>query len=308
MKFLRAFPGRVRNWTHSCWILCRGTRPIFFPIESFTLRYPSSRALLRASLRKPRVALWLLKSYEQMVERPLQENLLRRISASLLRSSDVVSPVVIDAGGWIGDNALPWANLVGGNGHIVMVEPSPRNLESVRELMKLNGLENVSLVPALLAAGDGSNFVPVGSIHHSEFVPAVPTDSQKDTIQSISIDSLSDGLGVVPTLIHLDVEGMELEALRGAERMLDSARPAIIFEWHIARQEFSPILALLKRYDYRVFLINEIPPKCAPDTRNFLAISADMDVPDLTESLLPHEGAQENRFPLTLGPPLLELS
>lgn len=305
LQTVRILPLRSLTFGKLILTLLRGVRPVYFPIEDFHLNYPRSRHLSLMFLRSPRTAFSVLKSYDQMVARPLQENLARRVAAALLEAANEREPAVIDAGGWIGDNALPWARLLSEVGQVVMVEPSRRNLDSVQELAKLNKLENIVLFPGVLASGDGLEFNPLGSIHHGEFVLASGSSSRLKKVPSISIDSLTTRLGICPLLIHLDVEGMELDVLRGATHSLESAKPSIIFEWHIARQDFFPVFELLDASGYRLFLINEIPPHCAPDTRNFLAIPSHREPPTVAANLIPHEGAEDNWFPLILGPALL---
>ena len=78
------------------------------------------------------------------------------------------------------------------------------------------------------------------------------------TCANVTLDSISSAFYIAPALIKLDVEGSELPALRGAEKVISSAKPIIVFEWSAATAKsagYEPrnILEYLSRWRYRPY-------------------------------------------------------
>jgi hypothetical protein len=72
------------------------------------------------------------------------------------------------------------------------------------------------------------------------------------TVASVSLDAYVDAHGVVPDLIKIDVEGAELEVIRGAREVLTNARPMLIFESWPALEERIALYDLLGGLGYLV--------------------------------------------------------
>ena len=88
-------------------------------------------------------------------------------------------------------------------------------------------------------------------------------DIKSKYIQQIKIkplDELLDSLENV-SLIKIDVEGMEIESLRGARSIIDKFKPVICFEQH--KTEFSDdfseteVIDWLRQNDYRIFTLSQ---------------------------------------------------
>ena len=132
--------------------------------------------------------------------------------------------VAVDGGAGWGDTALWLADAVGPDGTVVSVELEPGNLAMVRRNLDLNPAlaERVRVVEGALwsEADRSAAFTPRG--------PSSTVGAGDAAAETVTIDELRrrESLGRVD-FVKLDVEGAELEALRGAEQTLRGDRPRL---------------------------------------------------------------------------------
>lgn len=139
---------------------------------------------------------------------------------------------VIDIGANIGYFTMVSAALVGPRGHVLAIEPNPRNARLLEASRRANGFAQVTL--AQVAAGAEVGLLVLHATH-SNGTTSTPSDRLADllgaeTVACVRADSL-----VAPDrrvdLIKLDVEGAEFKALQGCAAILDRWRPALISEF-----------------------------------------------------------------------------
>jgi len=87
-------------------------------------------------------------------------------------------------------------------------------------------------------------------------------EAQTKVVQTRSLDSEVAELGLVPTLIKIDVEGWEFEVLKGAEQTIRRYRPALFLSLHpkvLAQLHTSPenVQAWLEQRGYRLDLVDK---------------------------------------------------
>ena len=125
---------------------------------------------------------------------------------------------------------------------VICYEPNSKNHSRLVENLRLNGIQNVTVRKLGVNSQSGTctmtwnPLAPGGStadcglttqIAHSN----VAADSE--AIQLTTLDEeICDGDLPAPDLIKIDVEGLELEALRGAQRTLATYSPALFLEMH----------------------------------------------------------------------------
>jgi FkbM family methyltransferase len=155
----------------------------------------------------------------------------------LLRPGDVV----IDGGANIGLYTLIGAASVGPTGRVIACEPSPANMDLLRDNVRLNDFDWVDLHEVALAAQAGQLTLHVfqpGSGYNS-FAPADRTSGREIDVDVTTLDAIAGAYLDRTALVKLDTEGAELLALRGAPQLLQRARPDFIIELepeHLARQ------------------------------------------------------------------------
>jgi len=141
--------------------------------------------------------------------------------------------IVIDGGGYIGLFTLVASNLVGSEGKVIVFEPDTRNYKMLLNNLEVNKATNVKVINQglwskdttlqLQAKGLGSSFFS-GNIN-DPIIP-VPVVSLDNELKRIGIKKVD--------FIKMDVEGAELEAIKGCKNTLkrDNVKLAIA-SYHI---------------------------------------------------------------------------
>ena len=142
----------------------------------------------------------------------------------------------IDIGANIGWFSLLGALIVGPSGHVVAVEPNPRNVALLRESVKDNGFENIDILPVALAERpgvaaletDGSNgrVIPIDG-------PPPETVEASFVVATYPLDELLNDVGTSRVdVMKIDVEGAEPLVLLGATKTISQNRPLLISEFY----------------------------------------------------------------------------
>jgi len=149
---------------------------------------------------------------------------------------------VVDAGAYLGVYALRAARLVGPSGLVVSLEPNPITYGFLSANVVLNRLGNVATLPAALSARSGWGRLHIGesmvnsslSRGYVEYMSAPVGEAE---VPLVTLGEIAGRLGHVD-LVKLDVEGHELEALRGGlegvERVVVEAHPPLVEAWEVA--------------------------------------------------------------------------
>jgi len=146
--------------------------------------------------------------------------------AEIIRSLLKPGMHVVDVGANIGYYVLLFASLIGPDGTIVAIEPSPDNLRELALNVARNALSNVEIVAK--AAGNATGEIGIKEGLNS----GVTTDERaRFTVQQDRIDNIARGR---VDFLKIDVEGYEGSALKGAERILSERRPILFCEVHPA--------------------------------------------------------------------------
>jgi FkbM family methyltransferase len=176
-----------------------------------------------------------------------------------------------DIGANIGWYSLLASRIVGPDGRVFSFEPSPDafNLLSanVRGLLYLRamqcGVGNADTVAALAAQGaaGGASFVEEVTKLNQSFLPETPI--RKVEVNIRRVDTLLKELEP-PHLVKIDVEGFELEVLKGARELLSTTRPSLIIEIHPPQLKLSGgtealLFELLSRHGYVWEIIHRDP-------------------------------------------------
>ncbi|HVH72643.1 MAG TPA: FkbM family methyltransferase [Candidatus Dormibacteraeota bacterium] len=144
--------------------------------------------------------------------------------------------IVLDIGAHHGLYTLLASKNVGPEGKVIAFEPSVRECERLRQHVRLNSCSNVRIEPIAIGAerSRGKLFVVDGAEDwcNSLRPPAVVGSGRSELVDVLPLDEYLSGAGITSAdFLKLDVEGAELEVLRGARELLRKpARPVILAE------------------------------------------------------------------------------
>jgi FkbM family methyltransferase len=159
-----------------------------------------------------------------------------------------------DVGANIGVITVPLAAAVGPKGRVVAFEPSAPNVERLRRNAELNGAENVEVMAVAVGRRSGSLALHLSAdpaFHSTVATPSHPQGSATAKVPVVSLDEtwIRSGRPAV-SVLKVDVEGAELDVLKGAAALLETCRPAVLVEAPVEDRRIA-IETFLGRFDYR---------------------------------------------------------
>jgi len=236
----------IRTAFRVAWSLVLKRRP---PSRPLVVPFDDGRSRIYADLRTT-FGLYLYRyggcDYDRL--------LVRRF----LRPGDVF----VDGGAHVGMFSLVAAAAVGATGSVYAFEPSPETYAGLEANVALNGFGNVRAHQEALAAEDGilqftvfdGDTAAFSSVHPGSDVAGGRTI---DVASKRLADRVPQEVWPRIAMLKLDVEGAELDALRGAEPLLDAVHPVILMEFvpgHFKAFGVDPrdVLAFLTDKEYRL--------------------------------------------------------
>ena len=169
---------------------------------------------------------------------------LRLVSRYLRSGGDFV-----DVGAHIGMYAVRAAVELRGRGRVLAFEPNPSARAQLAENLALNGCDNAIVVAAAVTAVAGlaelhvsaSDDPSFSSLEGGRFAEREPLQ-----VETMTLDDAIAEHGLRPAVVKIDVEGGELDVLRGAARTLAGARPVLFVE--VSEQSGRDVERLLDGY------------------------------------------------------------
>lgn len=169
----------------------------------------------------------------------------------------------LDVGGHVGYLTVLMARMVGPDGKVVTFEPMPDTYRVLEENVRLNHLENVRLERVAVGEGEAVGSLVFEVNERLAWTPSATAYGIRGSHASISVPVISidryvKSAGLRPRLIKIDVEGAELQVLRGAREILSESTPIVIVEVHGSGGDHeNAVLASLKTCGYTVRALEE---------------------------------------------------
>ena len=150
---------------------------------------------------------------------------------SFLKSAADINYVLVDCGANFGYWSVLASSKPFGAQKALAIEASPRNAKRLEVNARLNGNRFRCLNAAI--GGRPGGYAGVTGSKHEALTTYALAHAEQGAVKVVSLDSLIvDGLidPSTPTVVKLDVEGVEIEAIKGAAGLLDGDCIAICEE------------------------------------------------------------------------------
>jgi FkbM family methyltransferase len=193
--------------------------------------------------------------------------------------------VAIDAGANLGYMTSVLAFRGGPAGRVLAFEPMPATFAALRENVArwpADRVARVELHELALSSADGTASLQVPADHAANIGRASLERNGDGASIDVRVARLDDLVAEPVDVMKVDVEGHELDLLRGAERLLRDRRVRhIVFEEH--RPYPTAVTDTLERYDYEILRLEQkltgpsadtdvhAPPRLVYHPPNYLA-------------------------------------
>lgn len=219
-------------------------------------------------------------SIEVHAEKELVSEIIRREGAysrndvemmgRILKSGDVF----VDAGANIGWHTVIGAKIVGPTGRVLAFEPEPRNAALLRKNVAHNALTNVEVIEEALTEKPGVMKLHLAEGNWGDHILGLETESRRSTVD-VTCTTIDDSLakrGIDASrlrLIKFDIQGSEVDALKGMKQTLSRHRMPIILEYspkHLRAvgRSFFDVFSFIDRYGYKPSMIDDEKHKPSP--------------------------------------------
>jgi FkbM family methyltransferase len=141
--------------------------------------------------------------------------------------------LVLDIGTNFGTTLLQFAKIIGKNGFVYGFEPDPQNFSICQNNIKLNNFSNIKVENLGVGSKEDKLMLIVDSENNRGMNRISIENKGKESyiVKIICLDDWirSNNINQI-NLIKIDVEGFELEVLKGAEKTLKSIKPILFIE------------------------------------------------------------------------------
>jgi len=168
----------------------------------------------------------------------------KKLSELLEELVDTTDGCIIDAGAYIGDSFLLMARKHRDR-TFYMIEPSKPNADFIEQVKT----DNVKVVQKLLSDGKRRYNATNKDSANASY------EEDENGVESVTVDSL---IREKVAIMHYDVEGMELEVVKGSMKLIKRDNPIVVVE-SLGKHEkkTKEIISLLKDLGYKACMVDE---------------------------------------------------
>jgi len=173
-------------------------------------------------------SLEILKDIENLYVTGDPTNLVYHIDTPMYFSNDYLpftdNEVFFDIGAFTGDTINSFIRFTSGNiKQCVAFEPDKKNIAHLEKMIADEHFNNVSLVKA----GAGEKKCTLQFESSLGACSRIKNKVEDSSLESIDIVPLDDYFDLKPTFIKMDIEGAELGAIKGAEKIIRNLKPKL---------------------------------------------------------------------------------
>ncbi|HEX7258644.1 MAG TPA: FkbM family methyltransferase [Nitrososphaeraceae archaeon] len=175
--------------------------------------------------------------------------------------------IVVDVGAHYGRYSLIAAKRVGPKGKVIAIEADPENFDMLNKNIKLNESSKENVITLNYAASSNQSKVKLsipekqsgGQTIYSSIIPNRAAAEKFVEVNANTLDNLLHENDISLERINwikIDVEGAELEVLKGTSEVLSKSKDiSLLIEIHNVDDEktlYEPIMDLLKNYNFKI--------------------------------------------------------
>ncbi|MDE6886648.1 MAG: FkbM family methyltransferase [Helicobacteraceae bacterium] len=151
---------------------------------------------------------------------------------------------VIDVGGFVGDSALIFEKYTEKN--IYSFEATKSNFDLMLKSLKLN--DSKRIIPINKGLGSSQTTMKI-SLQGAASSVIYNSSDKYEEIEIITLDSFVEKHNIEVGLIKVDIEGFEMEFLKGAKTTIEKQKPAMIISIYHQASDFFDIKPLIESWN-----------------------------------------------------------
>ena len=186
--------------------------------------------------------------------------------AAILTKHCKKGTTAVDMGAYIGTHTMSLVDGVGPSGKVVTFEPQPWAFKGIKKTLVKNNIKNVKVVNAGLSDMKGRiKFCSDGSGSSSVCSERSAGRKKWAEVYDIPIVTLDSYKLTNVSVMKVDVEGHELNALMGAKNTIENSRPVIVLEvWRKRTNRLRKIKDFMASVNYKIQHISADDFICFP--------------------------------------------
>ena len=159
------------------------------------------------------------------------------LTTNLLSKELKKDMVCLDVGGNIGYYTLLESNIIGDNGKVIAIEPSPPNFQHLMKNLEIQDTKNVEAYNFAAGDVDGTvNFLVYQESNGSFTIPDGETTNlpgELIKVEAKRLDTFLDELNIDHVdFVRMDVEGYEFHIIQGMKDTIQKSKPMFQIEVH----------------------------------------------------------------------------
>lgn len=163
---------------------------------------------------------------------------------------------IIDVGGYIGDSALIFSHYTSQKVHTF--EATTQNYQKILQTIKLNHIDNIT--PIKKALGSRKEKMHIGLDDSASSFLKNKSCNQLEEVEVITLDDYVDQNSLNVGLIKVDIEGFEMEFLKGALKTIREQKPSLIISIYHSPKDFFGIKPFIESLElgYHFYIFKPI--------------------------------------------------
>ncbi len=216
----------------------------------------------------PIKGLWLVAGKRIFYSKDFWNGSYEMDTCHFIQSTVPANAVCYDIGANIGYHTLIMAKNSGSGGLVYAFEPIPEVCEVLTHNAKINNMSNIVVVNNVVSCESGTlTLVQNIDIDQAGLLEDLPEEKlsakitknplrKTFTCTSITIDEFVAQGNKPPSFMKIDVEGTEVEVLKGATDTLKNHQPIVLCETH-GKPQASGVYKILAELKYDLFCVSQ---------------------------------------------------